>query len=99
VLALLTVANFEPFIGATFAACAPGGGELPAEVVSVRPLREQSGRPNTRPPFALLVRLRTPHDLPQGTFALPLDRLGRLDVFLVPVGRDADGLLLEAVFN
>lgn len=98
-IAQLTAADFEPLVGQPLAVVAPGGAELPGELVAVRLLPDTPGRPNPRPPFALVVRARTPHHLPQGLFAVILGQLGRLDVFLVPVGRYADGLLLEAVFN
>lgn len=36
--------------------------------------------------------------LPQATYVMGLPSLGTLDVFLVPVGRDGDGVHYEAVF-
>jgi hypothetical protein len=35
----------------------------------------------------------------QGIFRLEHERLGALDLFLVPIARDKDGLRYEAVFN
>ena len=35
----------------------------------------------------------------QGTYHLCNDKLGELDLFLVPIGRDGDGFQYEAVFN
>jgi hypothetical protein len=35
----------------------------------------------------------------QGIHKLKNDRLGELDIFLVPVGQDQDGFQYEAVFN
>lgn len=95
-LDLLTAADFEPLVGAGFTAAGPGRDGLAAELLEVRLVRESC---QTRPPFALLFRVRTRDQLPQGMFALTHERLERLELFLVPVGRDADGLLLEAVFN
>ena len=37
--------------------------------------------------------------LPQGTYTLEHDRLGRHDLFVVPVGRDERGFQYEMVFN
>jgi hypothetical protein len=101
VLDRLTAADFEPLVGSGFAAALPGREELRLELTEVRRLREppaRPGRPPRRPPFALTFRGRTPDYVPQGTYPITHDRLGRLDVFLVPVGRDDNGLLLEAVF-
>ena len=37
--------------------------------------------------------------LPQHTYTLEHERMGELDLFLVPVGRDERGFRYEAVFN
>ena len=97
----LTAAEFEPLVGNGFVAARLGREGVPAELLEVRLLRELPTQPGASPrkPFALMFRLRTPDQLPQGMFALSHERLDRLELFLVPVGRDADGLLLEAVFN
>lgn len=47
--------------------------------------------------FALVFR--TPAVLSQATYPVEHAVLGRLALFLVPVGRDAGGALYEAVFN
>jgi len=96
----LTVADFEPLRGSTFRAELPSG-PLELELTQVTAHPERSARPGaaTGRPFSLLFRAPTPHHVLQGIFALSHDRLGRLDVFMVPVGRDAGGLLLEAIFN
>lgn len=95
----LTAADFEPLAGVGFTAAPPGRAQIELELVEVRTLRGPPAAQTGRRSFALLFRARTADHLPQGTVALAHDRLGRLDVFLVPVGRDADGLLLEAIFN
>jgi hypothetical protein len=88
-------ADFTPHVGTVFAA-----DPLALELVEVKPLPAPTPRPGVRPePFALLFLARVPGNLPQGTYSLTHAGLGRLDVFLVPVGRTADGALLEAVFN
>lgn len=42
-----------------------------------------------------------PADAPrfQSIFKLDHEKLGRLDLFLVPIGEDRDGIQYEAVFN
>lgn len=37
--------------------------------------------------------------VPQGTYHLQNEKLGGLDLFLVPIGRDGNGFQYEAVFN
>lgn len=93
----LTATDFEPLVGAAFAGRTEHG-DVTLNLLSVTRLREQPGA-EVRAPFALLFRARAAGHLPQGIFSLAHERFGALDVFMVPVGRDADGLLLEAVFN
>jgi hypothetical protein len=102
----LTVTDFEPLCGSAFRAELPGAGPLELGLITATalpapPPRVQGGGADggaRRHPFSLIFRVRTPLHLPQGTYPLAHDQLGQLDVFLVPVGRDADGLLLEAIF-
>ena len=50
-------------------------------------------------PFSLMLRgPRTPL-LPQATYALRHPRLGTIELFLVPVGQDAEATRYEALFN
>jgi hypothetical protein len=49
--------------------------------------------------FSLLFRGPRQPLLPQRIYPVEHDRLGRFDLFIVPVKRDAQGLYYEAVFN
>ena len=49
--------------------------------------------------FSLTFRGSPEVFMPQGTYELFNDKLGSFDLFLVPIGRDADGFSYEAVFN
>ena len=49
--------------------------------------------------FTLLFRGPLQPLLPQQIYPMEHDRLGRFDLFIVPVRRDAQGLYYEAVFN
>ncbi len=49
--------------------------------------------------FSLLFRGPREPQLPQQIYPVEHDRLGRFDLFIVPVKRDANGLYYEAVFN
>jgi hypothetical protein len=97
----LTVSDFEPLCGSAFRGELPGAGPLELGLVAATALAGPPPRTDgrvRRQPFSLVFRVRTPLRLPQGTYPLEHDRLGRLDIFLVPIGRDADELLLEAIF-
>ncbi|KSV75933.1 hypothetical protein N185_15925 [Sinorhizobium sp. GW3] len=52
-----------------------------------------------RAPFSLLFRSSSAIVLPQQIYRLKHASLGALDIFLVPVARDAKGIVYQAVFN
>ena len=68
-------------------------------LVEVRPLPPQNFAGMVRHPFSLLFRSPSQIALPQRLYRLNNAAMGALDVFLVPVGRDAAGVIYEAVFN
>ncbi|HEV7678738.1 MAG TPA: hypothetical protein VGQ42_09245 [Candidatus Dormibacteraeota bacterium] len=49
--------------------------------------------------FALVFGAPASMPPQQGVYRLEHQVLGAIDIFLVPIGRDGDALLLEAVFN
>ena len=49
--------------------------------------------------FSLVLRGPADRFLPQSIHKLDHDRLGSLEIFLVPVGQDQEGYEYEAVFN
>lgn len=72
-------------------------GEIPFVLVEARPL------PTTqavhRAPFSLLFRNSSAFLFPQQIYQLRHSRLGEVGVFLVPVARERDGFLYQAIFN
>jgi hypothetical protein len=70
------------------------GQNLEAKLVEAKCLGNDRGRP-----FALLFRVEEGPVLPQRIYPLEHDRLGRLELFLVPVGPDDLGMRYEAVFS
>jgi hypothetical protein len=49
--------------------------------------------------FTLLFRGPQQPLLPQQIYTVEHDQLGRFDLFIVPIKRDAQGLQYEAIFN
>ncbi len=49
--------------------------------------------------FSILFRGPADRMMPQQIHRLKHDRLGELDLFLVPIGKDRAGVYYEAVFN
>ena len=77
------------------------GGESPLEVVlfEVR-LHEPHDGPRKQP-YSVYFRGpgRPVPVLPQAIYRVEHDRMGTMDIFLVPIGPDAQGMRYEAVFN
>jgi hypothetical protein len=49
--------------------------------------------------FSLFFRGPLEYFLQQATYRMEHESLGEIDLFIVPVGREADGFRYEAVFN
>jgi hypothetical protein len=91
----LTAADFAPHLHERFRLQAGAAGELPLELVEVvgGEHREQ------RRPFSVVFRGPGDPVLPQQIYGIEHPALGTLELFLVPIGRDAAGVSYEAVFN
>lgn len=68
-------------------------------LVGIQPLPPQVHPGMQRSPFALLFRSASQLVMPQKIYRLNNAELGAIDVFLVPVGRDPQGVVYQAVFN
>jgi hypothetical protein len=92
---------FTPAIGGVFVLDDPGLGAIDLELVEARtiepgaPASDAGGR---RTPFSLLFRGPGDPVLPQRIYRLRHDALGAIEIFIVPVGRDAAGVHYEATF-
>ena len=97
-LSELTYDTFAGRLGETFRDVA---ADTAFELVQVEDLTERSGGvpEGQRAPFSLLFRAPDDHPPAQGMRALAHDGLGTLEIFLVPVARETDGLRYQAVFT
>jgi len=93
---LLTFEHFARHLNETFAA-ELNGMEAPFVLVEARPLPQQA--PLARPPFSLLFRNGSSFLFPQQVYRMRHEAMGELGIFLVPVARERDGFLYQAVFN
>jgi hypothetical protein len=50
-------------------------------------------------PFVLYFKSQSAVVLPQNTYPFSVGGVEAMDIFIVPVGREKDGVLYEAVFN
>jgi hypothetical protein len=94
---LLSLEQFAGCLNETFAARMQGM-DAPFVLVDAQPLPHR-GRDAARAPFSLMFRNGSPLLFPQQTYRMQHPRLGELDIFLVPVARDREGFLYQAVFN
>ena len=93
-LAALTLDTFTPLVGDRFSIAEPAAVELE--------LAEATGAgdwPGGRQPFRL--HLRGPREplLSQSIYRLEHAELGALEIFIVPVDRDAESTTYEAIFT
>lgn len=94
-LAEATADDFLRHVGSSFAV---SGTDLPPFELHLETVRAQDTAPGGRP-FSLLFRGGPNPPVPQAIWHLEHSPLGSLDLFLVPLGPDADGQRYEAVFT
>ena len=52
-----------------------------------------------REPFSLIFRSSSQVVLPQRMYPLAHAAMGQFDIFMVPIGRDARGVVYQAIYN
>jgi hypothetical protein len=92
----LSLESFAPHAGSAFA-LRSAGSPVSLELVKVAPLG--SGRPGGRTPFSLQFLGPEGHRMEQRTWTLEHAVLGRLDIFLVPLGPVQGRMRYEAIFS
>lgn len=96
-LELLRLEHFAGRLNETFRA-ALKEGDIEFVLVEARPL--PAAMPGAaRDPFSLVFRNTSALLFPQQIYRMNHELVGSFDVFLVPVARDLDGFLYQAVFN
>lgn len=99
-LAGLTLAGFAPLVGTTFSLALAAPWDLRLELAEAVALSSQTSFAGAlRTPFRLIFRGPTQPVHPQATLPLDHPQLGRLEIFLVPIGPDAVGMRYEAIFT
>lgn len=76
-----------------------GESAMPMTLVEVQPLPAHPYPGMMRAPFSLIFRSGSPVVLPQQLYRMNNAKMGAMDIFLVPVARDVQGVLYQAVFN
>jgi uncharacterized protein DUF6916 len=97
-MAVETFEGFAPFLNATFSV------ELEASTVEMTLVQATKGKPQDgeglrKEPFSLVFKCASPVILPQKLYPFRNSDFGSMDIFIVPVGREPDGIVYQAVFN
>lgn len=92
---------FEPRVGNRFRVQLRSGESLEFELVAANPLIERAETRNDQPraPFSLTFLGPEGVGFPQQTVHIADADYGEFDLFVVPIARDGDRLILEAIFN
>lgn len=94
-LETLNHAAFEKHVGSQFLAQLSDTQPVALELVQA----EDQGITAHQERFTLLLQGPPDRFLPQATYAVEHPVLGRMDLFLVPIGREQNGFQYEAAFN
>jgi hypothetical protein len=98
----MTFQQFSGRVGQTFVVTDDGGPTIRTELVEATESSQPGGTGpdgQARLQFSLVFRGPAEPILPQATYAVDHDELGHLDMFLVPIGADGDGVRYQAVFG
>jgi hypothetical protein len=92
----LTKASFDPHLDETFRLVLEPANAFNLELINVEGLAQHGHK---RQPFSLVFRAAKEVVLPQRIYQLEHDTMGTLELFLVPIGPDQEGMRYEAVFT
>jgi len=95
----LAIQDFAAAQNQTFDLTMGADSSMPLTLVEVRLLAAAPAAGTMRAPFSLMFRSQSAVVLPQKIYGLRNAVMGALQVFLVPVARDRDGIVYQAVFN
>ena len=100
VLEKLKSADFVPYLHQPFHIHSGSVPPFPAELIEVAELgsaKEQSGSAKRRA-FSVVFRGPPKTNLPQAIYTVRHEKMGTLELFLVPIGPDSQGMRYEAIF-
>lgn len=96
----LAFEDFEDRVGSVFVIDDDTGvPPLALTLAEATPLPARYGGDGFRPPFSLIFSGSLEYALSQRLYRLQNEALGEITIFLVPVGKDAQGYSYQALFN
>ena len=94
----LELNHFAPLLNQSFSV-AIGPDATLFTLVEATPLPVHAYAGMVRAPFSLLFLHAAAVVLPQQIYTMKHERLGEFGIFLVPIARNKDGFVYQAVFN
>ena len=93
--------TYEGFAGHLHGSFTVEVGQSAVEMTLVQATR---GKPREweglrKEPFSLIFKCAKPVILPQKMYPFERPGFGKMDIFIVPVGRERDGIVYQAIFN
>lgn len=98
---IMTLGDFASCVNKTFRVnLEQGMGHADFTLVEARPIGAQlSTDGQLREPFSLLFLNDAAVVFPQRIYSMTHDAFGEFGIFLVPIARNTDGFIYQAVFN
>ena len=93
-----TYEGFAGHLNATFAV-GVGNGTVDMTLVQATKGKPQDWEGLRKQPFSLIFKCAKPVIFPQQVYPFERPGFGKMDIFIVPVGRERDGIVYQAVFN
>ena len=87
--------EFAKVLGTSFVLNAGDDRTLDMKLTEVTPVRDRPHQVS----FSILFKLPADEWVEQGLYYLKHKSFGEFQLFLVPIGQDPDGIVLEAVIN
>jgi hypothetical protein len=91
--------SFRENLNTKFRVRAEAPRPVELELVEVKSYEPGENEQHGMERFSLFFRGPADIFIPQGTYSLEHERMGTLDIFIVPVKRDEQGFRYESVFN
>ncbi|HYJ84720.1 MAG TPA: hypothetical protein VEW46_01530 [Pyrinomonadaceae bacterium] len=97
--ASLTEEEFSKHVNTIFSLNLGAESQVDLELVEVKGYMNKPGEAEGMERFSLFFKGPGKPLLPQSTYSFSNEGMGKIDLFLVPIGPDGDGIRYEAVFN
>lgn len=91
--------SFENIHNNTFAIFFDLDNSISSELIEVSSINSHTLKDGQAEPFSLVFQVKDDRVFEQNTFQVTHEELGELELFLVPIGADENGVRYEAVFT